>query len=183
MDPLTNAPRAPLPPEDAPPPMHRMAEFRPRRRRWPGILGAAAVGAAAAALAVSSWYEPRTVGQRLDAHIDATEQSVQRQVADIKRGAAVVADKGTRATERLSTGLEDAAITASVKAALAADPALSALAIEVDTQAGVVRLRGPAPDQKSRERAGVLAAAPEGVRSVVNELHLSGAATTVAGQG
>jgi osmotically-inducible protein OsmY len=160
--------------------MHRVIEFRPKRRRWPGVLGAGLVGAAMAALAVSSWYEPRTVGQRLDASISATEQSVQRQVDDIKRGAAVVAEESGRAGERLATSVGDAAITAAVKAALATDPALSMLSIEVETHAGVVQLRGPAPDQKSRERAGVLAAAPEGVRSVVNELQLPG--TPVAGR-
>ena len=60
--------------------------------------------------------------------------------------------------------------TAAVKTALAADPALSALKIGVDTNDGVVRLTGPAPDAQARDRAGVLAAAPKGVRSVDNLL-------------
>ena len=72
----------------------------------------------------------------------------------------------------------DAGITAKVKAALAADPTLSALSIDVDTHDGIVTLKGPAPDAKSRDRAGVLAAAPEGVRSVDNQLHVGLAGTS-----
>lgn len=66
--------------------------------------------------------------------------------------------------------LTDAGITASVKTALAADPALSALQINVDTHDGVVTLSGPAPDEKARDRAAVLAAAPDGVHQVDNRL-------------
>jgi osmotically-inducible protein OsmY len=60
-----------------------------------------------------------------------------------------------------------------VKAALAADPALSVLKINVDTDNGVVLLTGPAPDEKARERAAVLAAAPAGVVRVDNRLVVS----------
>lgn len=139
------------------------SEYRPRRSRWPGLLGAAAIGAAVAAWAVSSAYDERSVGQRLDAGIAATEQSV-----------AAAAEQGAQATQQIAAQagqtLDDAGITTAVKTALAADPALSAMKIDVDTKDGVVRLTGPAPDDKARERAGVLAAAPDGVRSVDNQL-------------
>jgi hypothetical protein len=64
----------------------------------------------------------------------------------------------------------DTAITAAVKTALAADPSLSALHIDVTTTHGSVLLAGPAPDAKSRQRAEVLAMAPEGVVAVDNRL-------------
>lgn len=141
----------------------RSEPFRPRRRRWPGFLAAGLLGAAVAAVVVSSYYDPRSIGQRLDAGIAATQQGVEQ-------GAQAVADQGNLAGQQMAEAFSDAGITVAVKRALAADPALSALKIDVDTQDGVVRLRGPAPDEKSRERAGVLAAAPQGVRSVENQL-------------
>ena len=75
-----------------------------------------------------------------------------------------------REQQTVGSYVDDAGITAAVKTALAADPALSALKIDVDTSNGVVKLTGPAPDAQARDRAGVLAAAPKGVRSVDNLL-------------
>jgi osmotically-inducible protein OsmY len=82
-------------------------------------------------------------------------------------------------SDRAATALNDAGITAAVKTALAADPRLSAVKIDVDTRGGVVSLEGPAPDEKSRERAEVLAAAPEGVVRVDNRLVVAGPTQTV----
>ena len=66
-----------------------------------------------------------------------------------------------------------------MKTALAADPALSASRIEVTTTNGVVRLDGPAPDAVAKERATVLAGAPQGVRGVDNRLALPQASRVV----
>jgi hyperosmotically inducible periplasmic protein len=65
------------------------------------------------------------------------------------------------------------AITARVKAALAADGQLSALSINVDTVNSVVSLYGPAPSAEAIERASVLAKAVEGVTAVNNRLVVS----------
>lgn len=148
----------------------RAASFNPRRRRGPGLFAAALIGAGIAAAVVSSWYDDRSIGQRIDATVGAANTSVQQGVDNIKAGAAAVADDTSATRQRLSAGLSDAGITAAVKTALAADPSLSAVKIEVDTHEGVVTLAGPAPDEKARERAAVLAAAPDGVRSVDNRL-------------
>lgn len=164
---------APMAPHE---PLLQPARFRPPRRRWPGVLAAGAVGAVVAGAFVSSYYDARTLGQRLDAGIHATEQGVRQQVEGIRQGAAEVVKQGEAATQVVAGSLSDAGITAAVKAALAADPALSALRIDVDTRDGVVTLTGPAPDEKSRERAAVIAAAPEGVKRVDNRLHLGAAA-------
>ena len=64
-------------------------------------------------------------------------------------------------------------MTAAVKTALAADPVLSAWKIDVTTRDGVVTLVGPAKDARSRDRAEVIAHAPEGVRGVDNQLVVS----------
>lgn len=141
----------------------RSASHRRPRRRGAGLLAAALLGAVIAAAVVSSWYDDRSIGQRIDDTVDSL-------TSDVKSGVATIADEGAATRERIGSSLSDVGITAAVKTALAADPALSALRIEVDTRDGVVTLTGPAPDEKARERAAVLAGAPDGVRSVDNRL-------------
>ncbi|HEX2012489.1 MAG TPA: BON domain-containing protein [Roseateles sp.] len=105
--------------------------------------------------------EERTAGQRVDDTIAKTEQQ---------------ADKAKAATEaavdKMESKVEDAAITASVNAALAKDAKLSAVRINVDTVNGHVALRGTAPDASARERATQLAMSVKGVMSVDNQLEV-----------
>jgi hypothetical protein len=138
-------------------------EYRPRRRRWPGVLAAALIGAVIAGVMVSNYYSERTVGERLDSVVDKAGQRVQQGAQDVRSGGAEVAGS-------LAQNVDDSRITTAVKTSLAADPTLSALKINVTTQDGVVTLEGPAPDEKARERAAVLAAAPAGVARVDNRL-------------
>lgn len=158
-----------------------VAPFNPPRRRWPGVLAASVLGAVIAGVAVSSLYDSRSIGERLDATVATANQTVQAQAESLKAGASGVAsgmaEGGALATEGLAGTLSDVGITAKVKTALTADPALSVLKIDVDTNDGVVSLSGPAPDERARERAAVLAAAPQGVRSVDNRLVVSPPAT------
>lgn len=74
------------------------------------------------------------------------------------------------APEAALTG--DARVSAEVKSALASDSDLGALRIDVHTADGVVTLRGSAPDPAAKERAGDVAKAMKGVRSVDNQLTL-----------
>jgi hypothetical protein len=76
------------------------------------------------------------------------------------------------AAQKAGNAVSDSTITAEVKSALAADPKLSALRIEVDTSNGVVTLTGPAPDEESKSRATQIAAAPKGVMRVENRLEV-----------
>ena len=156
----------------------RSASFNPPRRRWPGFLITGVMAAGLGALAVSSFYDHRSVGEKLDATVQATQQKVQSGVDDMRLSASAAARGGAQVTERAALALNDAGITAAVKTALAADPRLSAVRIEVNTDAGVVSLLGPAPDERSRERAEVLAAAPNGVLRVDNRLVVSPEAQT-----
>ena len=64
----------------------------------------------------------------------------------------------------------DAGITASIKAKYVADPNLSALKIDVDTQGGVVNLNGLVKDDAARQRAEQIASSVKGVSSVKNHL-------------
>lgn len=144
--------------------------FVMRRRRWPGLLAAGLVGSAVAALVVSNLYDDRSVGERLDAGVVTATQTLDQGVGTAQQAASGVVQGTAEAMSRVGGALSDANITAAVKAALATDPGLSALAIEVNTQDGVVRLEGPAPDATARERAAMIAAAPQGVNGVDNRL-------------
>ncbi len=148
----------------------RSSEFRPRRVLWPGLLGAALIGAGVAALSVSNYYDDRTVGARVDATVAAAASTVKDGVDDLRSAASGAAQGTADAADRVAGTMGDAAITAAVKTALAADPSLSAVHIDVTTTHGSVRLDGPAPDTKSRARAEVLAMAPKGVLAVDNRL-------------
>jgi osmotically-inducible protein OsmY len=76
-----------------------------------------------------------------------------------------------RAEDRLlGRRLKDAAITALVKARLMTARPASVTSIDVDTDEGVVRLRGTVPGPAEWAEAGRLAGETAGVRRVSNEL-------------
>lgn len=131
------------------------------------------IAAAAATVLIAACGEKiddTTVGQQVDNSV-ATVQSAG---TDMKNDAQVAANDmqaaGSQAATNVSDAATDMAITAKVNAALAADDQLSALKINVDTEAGNVELKGTAPDEASRERATTLAAAVDGVVTVENRL-------------
>lgn len=71
----------------------------------------------------------------------------------------------------VSTVIDDATITASVKASLLADTTVSGLKIDVDTRSGVVYLTGDNIDsQAAIDRAVELARETDGVTKVVSKL-------------
>lgn len=106
--------------------------------------------------------DERTAGEKLDAA-----------VAETRREAAEARTDASAAMERAGERMDDAGITAKVNAALAGDPRLSALKIDVDSTEGRVSLTGTAPDEGSRQRATELALAVEGVKGVDNQLRLA----------
>ncbi|MDP2018607.1 BON domain-containing protein [Hydrogenophaga sp.] len=111
-----------------------------------------------------------TVGQQVDNSVT----SAQSAGTELKNDAQVAANDmqaaGSQAAATVAESATDMAITAKVNAALAADDKLSALKIDVDTEAGNVALTGTAPDEAARERATTLAAAIDGVVTVKNRL-------------
>lgn len=69
--------------------------------------------------------------------------------------------------------IDDATVTASVKAKLAADQDASTLTrIDVDTNKGTVTLNGVVADAATKERAAELAKKVSGVQKVVNNLQI-----------
>jgi osmotically-inducible protein OsmY len=75
-------------------------------------------------------------------------------------------------TKQESTGeyIDSSAITAKVKADLLAEPGLSSMPISVETYKDVVQLSGFVESQDVKRRAGSIALAVDGVKSVRNDL-------------
>lgn len=133
-----------------------------------------------------------TTGQKLDTAIEKTEKATaaaankaaelaeaarDKTVAfakspEVKRDAEAAKDALKNAGAAAVTAVDDAAITASISAALAKDAELSATRIDVTTKAGVVSLTGPAPNEAAKARAEEIAKATKGVGSVDNRLEV-----------
>lgn len=116
--------------------------------------------------------DSETAGQKLDRNVaearqsgDDAKQSAEQMGRDIKTSTEHAANK-------VATEFDDSAITASVKAKLAADSQLSAMDIQVSTKQGDVVLTGKAPSDDARVRATTLAGTVNGVRAVENHLML-----------
>ena len=129
------------------------------------------------ALAACERGDDRSAGQKLDGAVQKVEQKADELKAgadkagvEVREAARNVKEAGARAAQQAGGTVDDALITTAVKGELARDPKLSALAVDVDTHAGRVLLRGSAPDDDSRLRATTLAAGTKGVSSVDNQL-------------
>lgn len=70
--------------------------------------------------------------------------------------------------------VDDATITSKVKAALLADPDIGGLKINVDTAGGVVKLKGEIKTMVLRKKAESIARGVDGVKSVDNQLVITG---------
>ena len=124
------------------------------------------------ALVACDKRDDQTAGQKLDSAIAKTEQKADEAKVATENAADRAGQKIESSTEKMTAKAEDVAITAKVNAALAGDPKLSALKIDVDTVDGRVNLSGFAPDAASRERATELTKAVNGVVSVENKLEV-----------
>ncbi|WP_288021805.1 BON domain-containing protein [Thauera sp.] len=80
-------------------------------------------------------------------------------------GCAVTRDQST-----VGEYVDDATVTARVKARFADDPTVSALAISVETLRGTVQLSGFAKSSTERNRAAEIARGTQGVRTVKNDI-------------
>ena len=73
-----------------------------------------------------------------------------------------------KSTSTPGTQVDDAAITAAVKAKLATDGDTNPFNIDVDTNEGVVTLQGRVEKEEARTKAEQLARETDGVRRVIN---------------
>lgn len=134
---------------------------RPRRAR-PAIAIVAAAALATLA-ACGAEEDPRTAGQQLDDAVATAK--VETQAAGDR-----IAQEAREARAEIGETVTDARITAAVNASLASDAELSALRIDVDTEAGHVVLDGEAPSPAAKARAEQLARDIDGVLGVDNRL-------------
>jgi hyperosmotically inducible periplasmic protein len=127
----------------------------------------------------------RTAGEKVDSAIAKTERAADEaaaktgEAAKEARAKVESSDAGSRiantakdAGSALANAADDASITTAVTAGLAKDPDLSAIRIDVDTDAGKVTLRGPAPTPAAKDRAEQIAKGVKGVGSVDNQLEV-----------
>ena len=115
-------------------------------------------------------------------HGDQVEKNLEQAGRDVQ----AAADQAGRAVERgaqrveaevgpvVREVLDDAAVTARVKARLVADPEVNAFHIDVDTVDGRVTLNGKVASEVQRHEAGELASRTQGVISVVNLIQVAG---------
>ncbi len=162
------------------------------RKPHPRALLAVLLAGAALTLAACDKSDNRTAGEKLDSAVAKTEQAAETAAAktgeavneakakvdasgttaEVKDGMANVKEAAKEAGAAVSAKVDDAAITASVSAGLAKDPDLSAIKINVDTKAGAVSLKGPAPTAAAKARAEEIAKSVQGVMSVDNQLEV-----------
>jgi hyperosmotically inducible protein len=106
-------------------------------------------------------------GEQLEQAGDQIAQGAQEAGAALERGAEKV-------EKEVGPVLDDAAITASIKAKLIADPEVKAFQIDVDTVDGRVALNGKVASAEQRAEAEDLARGTQGVRQVVNLIQVAG---------
>ncbi|MDP2238528.1 MAG: BON domain-containing protein [Burkholderiales bacterium] len=106
-----------------------------------------------------------TAGKKIDQTADAVGQKIGEATDKV---AITMAEQ----SEKAGVVIDDAEITAKVKAAIFAEPGLKTLQISVDTVKGVVTLSGSVDSLPSSNRAQALAGAVAGVNKVENRLVL-----------
>lgn len=141
------------------------------------VLSIIAVSALAFGLAACNKTEDtsaQTPGQKMDQAISQSEQAAKDAAAKVEQGASQMGDAAKGAMNSASAAIDEAGITAKVKAGLVKDSELSALQINVDTKGNAVTLQGEAPTAAAKQRAEDIAKAVEGVGMVNNMLTVKG---------
>jgi osmotically-inducible protein OsmY len=112
----------------------------------------------------------RVGAARAEAGAAAAEIAEKIDREQIRETGAEIAGRIREQTNRAEAALDDARITAKIKAKLALDDTLDELRFDVDTEDAVVTVRGTVASPRQRERALQLARETEGVTSVVDRL-------------
>jgi len=147
------------------------------------VLPWCALLAGALALSACDNAGDKTAGEQLDAAVARSERAadeVKTKTQEMAAEARAKLDASSAGTDlknavsdagsAVAKAANDAAVTAAVSAGLAKDPDLSAVKINVDTDAGKVTLTGPAPSATAKARAEEIAKGVQGVSSVDNRL-------------
>jgi hyperosmotically inducible protein len=110
-------------------------------------------------------------GQQVEQGAEKVQAGAERVGAALERGAEKVQREVGPVVEE---ALDDATITAKVKANLISDPEVRALSIDVDTIDGRVTLQGKVASESQKAEAEKLARITPGVRQVLNLLQVGG---------
>jgi osmotically-inducible protein OsmY len=113
------------------------------------------------------------VDRELAERIALDTQGIQKVDNQLEIDANVAAEPGTKAN--IAQRFEDATLTATVKSKLLWNSVTEALNIDVDSEAGVVTLKGRATSPEGKDLAGSLASNTDGVTSVNNLISISAA--------
>lgn len=114
--------------------------------------------------------ENQTAGQTLDNTVAETRQESHEAANNAANNANSAANTVEQTTDNAVQAVDDATITASIKAKLVADDELKAIDINVDTNGGAVTLTGAAPNPAAIDRATTIAKSVDGVSNVNNQL-------------
>lgn len=119
-------------------------------------------------------------GEQIQAGAQRVQEGAEQVGAALERGVEQAEAKVGPVVEDL---LDDASITARVKARLIADPEVKSFQIDVDSLDGRVTLNGRVASAEQRDEAEKLAARTEGVREVINLIQVAGQAPPTPPQG
>jgi hyperosmotically inducible protein len=125
-------------------------------------------------------------GKQVDRNLEQANQNLKEAGRELKAGAEDAGQAIQRGAEEVNKKvgpvaremLDDASITARIKAKLIADPEVKAFQIDVDTVDGRVALNGKVSSADQRAEAEKLAGHTEGVKSVVNLIQVAGESFT-----
>lgn len=115
----------------------------------------------------------RDVKKLIDAKLEVLELQADRIQKEMSEKGRVVRRKASELGERVADAAADVRTTTVIKAKLASDADLSALAISVSTTDGVVTLSGKVAEPELVGKAMLLALETEGVSQVVSTLQVS----------
>lgn len=116
--------------------------------------------------------DDRTAGQKIDDATARMEQRTEQAGQAIEQKSEQAGQAIERQTEKMASAVDDASLTASVKAALIKEPDLKTLGINVDAKAGTVVLKGEVKSMADKERAEQVASSVSGVSRVDNQLQI-----------
>lgn len=117
-------------------------------------------------------YWSQTQRERGTAPTPSVGTSGSRGVDAARERGAEIGEKAAVAAKKVGESMEEARLTAKIKAKMALDDSVRALAIDVTTSGSVVTLEGTVRSTAERERAVSLARETAGVSQVVDRLQI-----------
>ena len=126
--------------------------------------------AAAAAFFMGYRFGDHRNGTTSERPVATTGTTPSIDTAKARETGAAIGEKVADGATRAEHALEDGAVTAKIKSKMTLDDSVKALDINVDTNAGVVTLRGTVNSQAEKTRALQLARETSGVKSVQDKL-------------